>query len=119
MIKIAALLSTHNRLEKTVKCLECLLNNKTEKIEIYIVISDSSSDLNIGIELKNKFPSILYKKVNENVFWNKGMIDSWKNSLKLNPDFFLLLNDDTFLIKEALNRMLKEYNDIEKPAIIV
>lgn len=119
MIKIAALLSTHNRLEKTVKCLECLLNNKTEKIEIYIVISDSSSDLNIGIELKNKFPNILYKKVNENVFWNKGMIDAWKNSLKLNPDFFLLLNDDTFLIKEALNRMLKEYNDLKKPAIIV
>ena len=119
MIKVAALLSTHNRLEKTVKCLECLLNNKSNKFQIYIVISDSSSDLSIELELKNKFPNILYKRVSEDVFWNKGMINSWKNSVKLNPDFFLLLNDDTFLAKDALNRMLKEYNDLKKPAIIV
>ena len=64
MIKIAALLSTHNRLEKTVKCLECLLNNKTEKIEIYIVISDSSSDLNVSNDTKTE-----KKQKNEDSSW--------------------------------------------------
>ena len=119
MTKIAVILSIHDRPEKTIKCIEHLLYNESKSLIIEIFISDSSIINTSEGVLRNKFPNIFYEKVNENVYWNKGMINSWRNSIKSNPDFFLLLNDDTFLVKGSLNKMLKEYKNIKDPAIIV
>ena len=119
MISIAAILSSHNRPKNTIKCINNLLKNKTKKIEIKIFISDSSDDLTLERLIKKKFPDIFYDKINSNTYWNKAMINSWKNSSNINPDFFLLLNDDTYLFDNVISKMINEYKNLRFPSIIV
>ena len=119
MITVAAILSTYNRPEKIITCIDRLLQNETEEIQIKLFISDSSDDYRVGQRLKNKYPNIFYDKINSNIFWNKAMINSWKNSLQFKPKFFLLLNDDTFLYKNVVSKMIREYNTLKDPSIIV
>ena len=119
MTRVAAILSIHERPEKSLRCIEHLLKNESKSLNIDVFISDSSINNSAETLLKNRFPDIYYEKVNNNYYWNQAMINSWKRSVKVNPEFFLLLNDDTYLKNNVIKNMINEYNSIKEPSIIV
>ena len=117
---ISVLMTTFNRIETTIKCLDALFKaDLPENYTLNVIISDSNSPDKTFEILKKKFPSIIIQNVGNNIYWNQGMIQSWNEAKKSDPDFYLWLNDDTFLNRDALRNIIKDYFLVSKDSIIV
>lgn len=117
---IAVLITCHNRKEKTIKCLEDL-NKQLNKYEFLIsvfLVDDGSIDGTTEATMM-LFPNINIIKGNGNLFWNRGMNLAWKEAAKINPDFYLWLNDDTFLFENSFEQLLNSSFEKNNQAIIV
>ncbi|MEO9513938.1 MAG: glycosyltransferase family 2 protein [Flavobacteriaceae bacterium] len=99
MRKIAALLTCHNRKEKTLRCLEHLYTAKgsQENILLSVYLTDDGSTDGTYDAVSKEFPEVTILKGNGNLFWAKGMNNSWTEALKKEYDGYLLINDDTFV----------------------
>jgi len=117
--KIAVLMATYNRITNTIVCLENLFNcYLPDGFNLSVFIADSNSPDNTLTKIKEKFPNVEIFNVGDNIFWNQGMIKAWKRSLKINPDFFLWLNDDTILHENSIIDILND-SSIKKNSIMV
>lgn len=103
-IRLAVLLTCHNRKEKTVQCLSSLYE-ACSKNEIYLV-DDGSTD-GTSEFVKKAFPLIHLLEGDGNLFWNRGMHAAWKKSLEGNFDYYLWLNDDIELYPGFLNELME------------
>lgn len=66
-----------------------------------------------------KYLNIFFENVGDNIFWNQGMNFSWKSAVKtISYDFFIWLNNDTFLYQDAIKNILKDYNSLNKDSIL-
>ncbi|MCL5129862.1 glycosyltransferase [Algibacter sp. L4_22] len=122
--EIAILLTCHNRKDKTIECLEVLYLNKIPEGYSFTVflVNDGSTD-GTKEAVKEKFPKVNIIKGNGNLFWNQGMRLAWKTASNTKKyDFYLWLNDDTILEKNAVKSLFECYTEVlledEKPAII-
>jgi GT2 family glycosyltransferase len=69
--------------------------------------------------IQSKFPKVNIIAGNGNLYWNGGMNLAWTSALKKGDfDFFIWLNDDTFLFENAVLDLFKDYEKVSKPAII-
>lgn len=119
MITIAVLLTVHNRREKTLRCLEFLKNTIIKDVRYSVFLVDDGSTDGTTEAIKRKYPSVNVVKGNGRLFWNRGMRLAWKSSLKAKCDFFLWLNDDTILMNDAFERLLRCSAQCENKSIIV
>lgn len=107
MIRIAVLLAVFNRKEKTITCLRSLYNQELPtgvKFDVYLT-DDNSTD-GTAIAVLEEFPDVKLLKGSGSLFWAGGMRHSWREALKGKFDYYLLLNDDTFLNQHTLARLL-------------
>lgn len=107
---IAVLLTCHNRKGKTIQCLIKLLSQQgldvDFKIEVFLV-DDCSTD-GTDEAVKKEFPQVNIIKGNGNLYWNRGMHLAWETAAAASDfDYYLWLNDDTFLIEEALKKLVE------------
>ena len=121
---IAILLTVFNRKEKTIKCLH---NIKAQSLptdtkhDIYIV--DGGSTDGTVETIKAQFPYVNIKTV-DGVFWNRGMIEAWKMAEEKSRngqkyDYYLWLNDDTFIYEDCIASLLRVSQSKEDKAIIL
>lgn len=108
---IAVLLTCHNRKDKTLQCLTSLYAQTEDEeaytIEIFLV-DDSSTD-GTGEVIKSCFPHVNVILGSGDLFWNRGMHLAWKTAAtRKDFDYYLWLNDDTFLEENALQILLQE-----------
>ena len=104
-------MTTYNRKTSTLNCLENLFNCFLPKeYSLNVFVADSNSPDNTQTIIEEKFPNVEIFNVGDNIFWNQGMIKAWKRSIKINPDFFLWLNDDTVLYENSIKDILKDYS---------
>jgi len=106
---IAVLMACHNRKEKTLQCLQALYFQKgldlDYAIEVFLV-DDASTD-GTAEAIKNKFPAVNILQGNGNLYWNRGMHKAWETAAKTQDfDYYLWLNDDTFLFLNAIKTLL-------------
>ncbi len=112
-MKIAVLLATFNRREKTLTCLDSLFNqDNLSDTQLDVFLTDDASSDNTAAAVKSKFPQVKIFAGTGSLFWAGGMRNSWTNALTAKPDYFLLLNDDTVLTKTAVADLLK-YSTID------
>jgi GT2 family glycosyltransferase len=106
---IAVLLTCHNRKEKTLQCLKSLYKQEGLKIDFVMevfLVDDASTD---GTEeaIKKKFPQVTVVHGDGNLYWNRGMLLAWETASKTRTfDYYLWLNDDTFLNDTALQSLI-------------
>lgn len=108
---IAVLLTCHNRVNKTLKCLTALYAQTgiTEAYTIEVFLVDDASTDGTGEAIKNQFPQVNVIPGNGNLFWNRGMHLAWKTANATKEfDYYLWLNDDTFLERNAFQMVLQE-----------
>lgn len=109
-MKIAILLATFNRKQKTISCLDSIyVQMLPEGMEICIFMTDDNSSDGTAQAVADRYPQVNLFKGNGNLFWAGGMRSSWREALKSDPDYYLLLNDDTLLNNTALYSLLNYY----------
>tara|TARA_B100000579_G_scaffold405853_1_gene391832 strand:+ start:2058 stop:2915 length:858 start_codon:yes stop_codon:yes gene_type:complete len=109
MIKIAVLITCHNRKNKTIKCLKALFNqNDIKNISLKVFLVDDGSIDGTDTAVNKLFPNIIVVRGDGNLFWARGMSLAWQEALKSNDkfDYYLWLNDDTYLKSTAINELI-------------
>lgn len=120
--KIAVLLTCHNRVTLTLKCLSQLYGqvgiDKDFEIQVFLV-DDGSTD-GTSVEVEINFPQVTIIKGNGSLYWNRGMYTSWKKAIESKQEFdaYLWLNDDTFLLQNGLLIMLNAAMETKYKSII-
>ncbi|GGI26913.1 glycosyltransferase family 2 protein [Pedobacter mendelii] len=119
-MEIAVLLATFNRKDKTLSCLKSLFEQETNSdVKFNVFLTDDNSTDGTAMVLKAQFPSVNIFKGTGNLFWAGGMRNSWKKAIKSKPDFYLLLNDDTLLVKNCITRLLTYFSIKNEDAILI
>ncbi len=122
-MKIAVLLATYNRKQKTLTCLDSVKKQRLNSdIETTVFLTDDASTDGTADAVARFFPDVKLIKGTGSLFWAGGMRSSWGEALAYDPDFYLLLNDDTTLTEDAFSVLLKcvdTGNNKSKPAICI
>ncbi len=107
--KIAVLITCHNRKDNTLSCLKHLFNcllPASASLQVFLV-DDGSTD-KTGDAVKAKYPEIKIIKGSGQLYWNRGMHLAWISAKAHDDfDFYIWLNDDTVLKKNALIELLE------------
>lgn len=106
-MNIAVLLTVYNRKAKTLACLQSLASSHksaNSSIEYTIFLTDdSSTDGTAKAVTDTPFPFTIHILTgNGKLYWNGGMINSWKAALASEEKFdgYLWLNDDTLVLED-------------------
>lgn len=120
MKSIAVLLTVYNRCEETQKCLALLYNTSLPpNYNLCVYITDDGCTDGTTEMIAKLYPSVNIIKGNGNLFWNRGMYTAWEKAASNNHNFYLWLNDDTFLYSDSIYNAIKESEKNENKAIIV
>jgi GT2 family glycosyltransferase len=105
--KIAVLLTCFNRRQKTIDCIDAIFSQSAfNDVELDFFVTDDGSKDGTSEALIQRYPKIRVLKGNGALYWNGGMRLSWAEALKYDYDFYLWMNDDTFLYPDTIQRML-------------
>lgn len=120
-MKIATLITCHNRKDKTLTCLAVLFKNTLPEdysLDVFLV-DDGSSD-GTAEAVRNNYQQVKLIQGDGNLYWNRGMHTAWKVATESNDyDYYLWLNDDTFIFQNTLEMMLLSAESTSNQAIIV
>ena len=118
-------MTCHNRVSETLACLEALyISAKNIIVNINVFLVDDGSKDNTYEKVSATFPKINIIRGSGNLFWNQGMRLAWSTACKnAEYDFYLLLNNDTFLNSDGLKIIFDNYfgykTEFKKEAIVV
>lgn len=120
MKKIAVIITVFNRIDKTILCLKKLYaQEETVHYSIDVFITDGGSTDGTVEMVRKEFPDVDIR-VEEGLFWNRGMYKSWERaSNKGGYDYYLWLNDDVTLYDDCIQTLLAASEENEDKAIIV
>lgn len=119
--RLAVLITSYNRVKKTLNCLESLFNSMVPAgLEISVYLVDDKSPDNTGTVIKEKFPEVNIIEGTGDLFWTRGMHLAWQSALeKKEYDFLLWLNDDIKLFPDSVNNIIETSFEINNQSIIV
>jgi GT2 family glycosyltransferase len=107
---IAILITCHNRKEKTLCCLQSLFNQigLCEEFILEVFLVDDGSTDSTSETIRKQFPKVNIILGNGNLFWNRGMHLAWEAAADYSDfDYYMWLNDDTFLNNSAMLTLLQ------------
>lgn len=121
MESIAVLLTVHNRREKTLRCLQNLFKQKVPAgYQMDVYLTDDGCTDGTPEAIRTQYPQVQIIKGDGNLFWNRGMYTAWEAASKAKDyDFYLWLNDDTFVYSDMLISLLKASEEKGNHAIII
>lgn len=114
-IKIAALLTSFNRKEKTYSSINTLVEID-KNVDIYLT-DDNSTDGTFEL-ISKEFPQVKIINGTGDLYWNRGMHLAWEKASEIDYDFFIWLNDDVKLLSSSIEELIKCYRMNTFPSII-
>lgn len=120
MKRIAILLTVFNRKNKTLECLKKVYEQqpiKKYQVDVYLT-NDGCTD-GTPEAIRQQFPQVYIINTSGNLFWNRGMYTAWQEAAKKDYDFYLWLNDDSYLFNNALIILLDNSEKCNHQAVIV
>ena len=120
MKTIAVLLTVHNRKEKTMKCLENLFNQQIPSgYSIAVYLTDDGCTDGTAEAVEKRYPTVQIVQGDGTLYWNRGMWTAWNAAAKHNHDYYLWLNDDTYLLPGAIEELVQSATRCHGKAIVV
>lgn len=106
-IRIAVIMTSHNRREKTIDCLKALSASRNiQNVEFNGVLADDGSTDGTAEAVGQAYPWVRVVYGDGSLFWCRGMHRAFETALQQGFDYYLWLNDDTMLYADALSRLL-------------
>jgi GT2 family glycosyltransferase len=106
-VRITAVLTCHNRKQATLACLQRLFAQELPPgHQLDAVLVDDGSRDGTGEAVRQGFPQVNVLQGDGNLYWCGGMRVAWNAAAQQDPDYYLLLNDDTLLLEKALLELL-------------
>jgi len=110
-VRVAVLITCHNRKDVTLACLNGLFRQELpEDIELNVFLVDDGSSDGTGDAVKQRFPSVNVIRGDGSLYWCGGMRLAWDAAVQQDHDYYLWLNDDTMLFDDALSTLLDADN---------
>lgn len=118
---IVALLTVHNRKEKTLECLSRLFSQVIpEGYAFDVYLTDDGCTDGTPEAIREQFPSVNIIQGDGNLYWNRGMYVAWDTASKAKDyDYYLWLNDDTFVYPNLISSLIEASKVKNDEAIIV
>lgn len=113
-LRVAVLMTCHNRVADTTACLDALGRQESFGGTIELVLTDDGSTDGTDQAALDIFPDATIIKGDGNLYWCGGMRTAFARAMQDDYDFYLWLNDDTLLDKDAITRMYQTYLDASK-----
>lgn len=112
-------MTCHNRLKETVDCLRALKAQRLLfPVRLAVFLTDDGSGDGTALAVPGEFPEARVLLGDGDLYWCGGMRLAWREALESGRfDYFLWLNNDTFLYPNALATMLATARD--NPGIVV
>jgi len=111
MKRLAILVTSHNRKALTLHCLRALASQELPpglRFQVYL-LDDGSND-GTAQAINREFPDVHILHGTGTLFWCRGMRRAWRAAAGEDPDFYLLLNDDTFMFPQALQTLFATWS---------
>lgn len=106
-LKIAVIMTCHNRREATLRCLSKLMSQNTvESFAPQVYLVDDGCTDGTGTAVRELFPEVVVLRSEDNLFWCGGMRLAFGEALKETFDYYLWLNDDSMLYPHAVRALL-------------
>lgn len=103
---VAILLTCFNRKQITLECLKRIYEQNVA-IQMDVFLCDDGSTDGTYEAVKEQYPLVHIFKGTGNLFWNRGMLASWKKACETKEyDAYIWLNDDVFLYDDAFSEMI-------------
>jgi GT2 family glycosyltransferase len=118
---IAIIMTSYNRKNKTISCLDSLFSQEElgEKFHYLIYLVDDGSTDGTSEAVHLIYPGVRIIPGTGDLFWNRGMHLAFGEALKQDHEFYLWMNDDTTLFPDALTRLLETSSLFQDEAIVV
>lgn len=104
-MRVAALLTCHNRRETTLRCLRRLIPQLNEAGGIAILVDDGSTD-GTSPAVSAEFPEVVLLQGSGNLYWTGGMRLAEETALAGTFDAQLWVNDDTEVYEGAVHDLI-------------
>lgn len=111
-MRIAVLITSHNRRDTTVRAVRAVLAAR-EAADLQVVLLDDGSSDGTAEAVADVDPRAVILRSDGNAFWNGGLHQAWSCALSLGAQAFLWLNDDVLLDGDAISRLVKAYRILE------
>lgn len=119
-LSVAALITCFNRKQSTLACLGSLEAQQLPAgHRLLITLVDDGSSDGTGDAVRKEFPQVEILEGTGELYWCGGMRVAWNHAAKTDPDFYLLLNDDTRLSPFAVGELLQLVGGPEARTIAV
>ncbi len=109
--RVAALITCHNRVAHTTACLEALRQQEGFAGEIDLFIVDDGSTDGTDEVILQTYPGARLLRGNGSLYWAGGTRWAFAEAMREDYDFYLWLNDDTRLKRDAMVRLCATYAD--------
>lgn len=120
---LAILMTCHNRRETTLRCLNGLHKQVgISDINLTTFVVDDGSTDGTSDAIKKKYPNVRILKGDGTLYWTRGMHKAMSAAMNEGFNFYLWLNDDVQLYKNALDVLLSSYRAKKKkhgPGIVI
>lgn len=119
-IKVAILITVFNRKDKTQECLQLIKRQQgITHIDANIYIIDGGSTDGTAEMIESNYPDVHFKVI-DGVYWNRGMWHAWDWASSIQDyDYYLWLNDDTFIYDYCIISLLRTAKIKKNQAIVV
>lgn len=110
-IRLAVLMTCHNRITNTLKCLTALKKQQLLGATIEVFLADDGCSDGTAQATLSIFPNATIIQGDGNLYWCGGMRLAFASAIQKDYDFYLWLNDDTHLDEDALTRVYQTYTE--------
>ena len=115
---IYILIPVHNRIEKTIRCLESIYMQNENDIQIVVVDDGSTDGTKDGIQ--NKYPEITVLNGTGSLFWTGAVVLGIEYVLKIcnKEDYVLLMNNDVQVKNDTISKLVSFSNSHNRKVIV-
>lgn len=110
--RLAVLIACHNRVAHTVRCIEGLKSQKDPGMTVDVFLVDDGSDDGTSGAVARIMPAARILHGSGDLYWSGGVRLAFARAMEEDYDYYLWLNDDTVLDRDALSRLAETHRTL-------